>query len=91
MKKALLLIIVFSFILPSICFADLSDDIKSLEGQKYIYPTSIDIIQKYGTPETLSGTNNQRWVAYFPKGDFTIITNKETSVIVRVFPGKKPK
>ena len=68
---------------------DLQPDVKNLVGTRYIYPQSMDIITQYGSPETLSGTNNSRWIAYFPKGNFTIITDKKTDIIKKVLPGKK--
>ena len=61
-----------------------------LLGKKYSYIYR-EIIEKYGSPQTLSGTNNSRWVAYFPKGDFTIITDSQTSTINDVLSGKKPQ
>lgn len=60
----------------------------SLVGKKYIAPFSFEIINKYGTPKTLKGTNNNVWIAYFPKGNFTIIKDKKTNIINRVIPGK---
>lgn len=42
-----------------------------------------------GTPETLKGTTNQQWVAYFPKGDFTIVTNKQTDIVRTIYIGKR--
>lgn len=42
-----------------------------------------------GRPQTLSGTDNNHWVAYFPKADFTIRSNKETDIIKAVFVGKR--
>jgi len=68
---------------------NLKPDVKKLIGMKYIYPQSTDIIAQYGSPETLSGTNNSRWVAYFPKGKFTIITDKNSDIIKKVLAGKK--
>jgi hypothetical protein len=61
-----------------------------LLGKKYstIYR---EIIEKYGRPQTLVGTNNGRWVAYFPKGDFTIVSDDRTSTINAVLPGRKPQ
>lgn len=44
---------------------------------------------KIGTPETLSGTTNQQWVAYFPKANFTIITNKKTDIVRAIYIGKR--
>jgi hypothetical protein len=61
-----------------------------LLGEKYsdIYR---ELIEKYGSPKTLSGTNNGSWVAYFPKGDFTIISDERTSTINAVLLGRKPQ
>ena len=42
-----------------------------------------------GSPETISGTNNSQWVAYFPKGNFTIVTDKKTDMIRTVYVGKR--
>lgn len=42
-----------------------------------------------GMPETLSGTNNSRWVAYFPKADFTIVTDKKTDIVRTIYIGKR--
>ena len=61
-----------------------------LLGEKYSHIYR-EIIEKYGRPQTLSGTNNRRWVAYFPKGDFTIISDDRTSTINAVLPGKRPQ
>ncbi|WP_103654434.1 hypothetical protein [Agarilytica rhodophyticola] len=41
-----------------------------------------------GSPETLSGTNNMQWVAYYPKADFTIVTNKKTDIVRTVYLGR---
>ena len=62
-----------------------------LVGEKYLYPKSMEIIEEYGSPQTLTGTNNLRWVAYFPEGDFTIITDTRTSTINDVLSGRKPQ
>ena len=61
-----------------------------LLGKKYSYIYR-EIIEKYGSPQTLSGTTNWRWVAYFPEGDFTIITDIRTSTINDVLSGRKPQ
>lgn len=39
-------------------------------------PFSTETIEKWGNPETLEGTNNKVWIAYFPKGNFTILSQK---------------
>lgn len=68
--------------------APLTVEVKALIGTEYIYPKSQEIIAKYGSPETLEGTNNFRWIAYFPKGDFTIVTSKKDNVIQQIEAGK---
>ena len=59
-----------------------------LLGVKYEYPLSLKIIDKYGSPQTLPGTDNSIWKAYFPIGNFTIHMDKRNSVINKVFFGK---
>jgi hypothetical protein len=69
----------------------LSSELLSLIGTQYIPPVSSNIINNYGMPETLSGTTNTRWVAYFKKGNFTMISNKQTKQITKILQGKKPQ
>ncbi|PID73671.1 MAG: hypothetical protein CSB33_02690 [Desulfobacterales bacterium] len=64
---------------------------ESLVGRKYEKPFSALVIQQFGEPEELDGTNSKQWVAWFPDGDFTITTDKKTSEITAVTPGKTPK
>ena len=91
-KIGLIVIAIILLGVWSNCVAgNLEASVKNLVGVKYIYPQSTDIISKYGVPETLSGTNNTRWVAYFPKGDFTIITDKNSDIIKKVLAGKRPQ
>ena len=59
----------------------------SIIGKKYIYPFSTDIISKYGSPVTLNGTDNINWIAYFPSGNFTILTTKKTNKIEYIKEG----
>jgi hypothetical protein len=44
-----------------------------------------------GEVETLPGTDNQKWIAYFPKTDITIIEDKKTGIIKKVIREKKEK
>jgi hypothetical protein len=46
--------------------------------------------EEIGKPETLSGTNNVQWVAYFPKADFTIVTDKKTDIVKTIYTGSHP-
>ena len=52
--------------------------IEKIEGTYYRYPESLDFIEKYGKPQTLDGTNNEKWITYWPKGDFTTHMKKAT-------------
>ncbi|BBO83122.1 hypothetical protein DSCO28_36880 [Desulfosarcina ovata subsp. sediminis] len=63
-------------------------DSKRIFEDMKMYLKSIDILDKYGNPETLSETNNDRWVVYFPKGNFTIITDKKSNRIIRIISGR---
>jgi len=57
-----------------------------LVGEKYTY----EIAQKLGgNSETLQRTNNQTWIAYFPKANITIVEDKRTGIIEKVMKGKK--
>ena len=58
-------------------------------GKKYNHKLAKRMIQNYGPTQTLKRTDNRKWIAYFPKGDFTIIVNKKTDIIDKVFDGKK--
>ena len=61
---------------------------KKYIGFKYEYPQSIDFIAKYGSPETLVGTDNNKWIVYFPKGNLTVVSNKKTSKFENICVGK---
>ena len=38
--------------------------------------------------ETIDGTNNQKWITYYPKQDITIVSNKKTDLIEEFKFGK---
>jgi hypothetical protein len=63
---------------------------KKYVGFKYLYPKSTDFISTNGSPETLSGTDNNTWVVYFPKGDITVIANKKTNKFENICKGRNP-
>ncbi|MDT0691244.1 hypothetical protein RM549_15720 [Salegentibacter sp. F188] len=52
-----------------------------------------DIAYEYSevSPETLNGTNNQRWVVYYEDIDVTLVTNKTTNIVQSASKGKNPK
>ncbi|MCB0628869.1 MAG: hypothetical protein R2824_06065 [Saprospiraceae bacterium] len=63
---------------------------KKYIGFKYLYPESADFIKENGSPVTLDGTDNNKWIAYFPKGDFTVVSNKKTDQFENIYPGRFP-
>jgi len=58
-------------------------------GFKYSNTRATKFIKDNGTPETLYGTDNQYWVAYFKVTDITICMLKKTSIILNVVNGKQ--
>lgn len=67
-----------------------SRTLKLMTGKKYVPPFSIDLISKYGSPKTLTGTNNIDWIVYFPKGKFTLVVNKKSNRISFIKEGMHP-
>lgn len=63
---------------------------KKYVGFRYEYPKSIDFNGEFGSPETLDGTDNNKWIVYFPKGDFTVVSNKKTDTFENICAGKYP-
>jgi hypothetical protein len=63
---------------------------KNYIGFKYVYPKSTEFIALHGSPETLNGTDNNKWIVYFPKGDLTVVSNKKTSKFENICVGKYP-
>ncbi|MCM4161273.1 hypothetical protein FHG64_06375 [Antarcticibacterium flavum] len=43
------------------------------------------------SPETLNGTNNQKWVVYYKDIDVTLVTNKSTNIVQSASKGKNPE
>lgn len=52
-----------------------------------------DIAYEYSevSPETLNGTNNDRWVVYYEDINVTLVTNKATNIVQSASKGKNPK
>jgi hypothetical protein len=59
--------------------------VKAYVGKKVPYEQYGEI----GMPETLIGTDNNKWVAYFPKGNFTIVSDKKSDMVKAVYIGKQ--
>ena len=48
----------------------------------------MELIEAYGSPQSLKGTNATQWIAYFPKGNFTFLINKKSNKVVYSKNGK---
>lgn len=64
---------------------------KKYIGFKWEYPKSTDFIAEFGSPETLDGTDNNKWIVYFPKGDLTVVSNKQNNKFENICSGKNPR
>ena len=64
---------------------EVDDFVANSTGKKF----SFDKSGAYGSPETLEGTNNKYWLAYLPKIDVSLVTEKTTDNILFVGRGKK--
>ena len=64
-----------------------------MEVSSLIGMNVFDIAYKYCKvgPETLTGTNNQRWVVYYSDINITLETNKSTNIVQKAKKGKKAK
>ena len=62
--------------------------LSSLIGMKVF-----DVIynESKANPETLTGTNNNRWVIYLDDINITLETDKSTDTVKKASLGKKPK
>jgi hypothetical protein len=59
-------------------------------GKRYDIDVADELYEKYGYPETLNGTNNDIWIVYYPKGNFTMYQNKGNNLITKFYSGKRP-
>jgi hypothetical protein len=59
-------------------------------GKRYDMDVADELYEKYGYPETLNGTNNDIWIVYYPKGNFTMYQTKGNHLITKFHSGKKP-
>lgn len=59
-------------------------------GFSYENPQSIEFIKTNGSPETLQGTNNNKWIVYFAEGNLTAVIDKKTSKFENICFGKNP-
>ena len=91
-KKILLL---FSIVTILSCesekFTTANGDV--IEVSSLIGMNVFDIAYEYSkvSPETLTGTNNRRWVVYYEDIDVTLETNKSTDIVQKAVKGKKSK
>lgn len=66
----------------------MNKEIRSLVGKKFLFPESLNMIEKYGHPVMLKGTTNENWIGYFHIKNFTIVTDKKTDAIIKVLHGQ---
>jgi len=64
----------------------IGDKYSYLVGKTYNYEIAKEL---GGETETLRGTNNKIWIAYFPKADITIVEDKRTNIIKKVLKGRE--
>lgn len=64
-----------------------------MEVSSFIGMDVFDIAYDYSksSPETLTGTNNKRWVVYYDDIDVTLETDKTTNIVQKASKGKKSK
>lgn len=91
-KKLFLLLFIFTIIS---CESEkfTTADGYEMEVASLIGMDVFDIAYEYSEvgPETLVGTNNQRWVVYYSDIDVTLETDKSTNIVQKATKGKKPK
>lgn len=65
---------------------------KTYEVSSLIGKNVFDIAYEYSkaSPETLAGTNNERWVVYYKDIEVTLITNKSNNIVKTAKKGRKP-
>ncbi len=54
------------------------DSVKALVGK----PVPYDMWEKWGTPKTLEGTNNQYWVVYLDSANISFVSDKSTDKVL---------
>ena len=91
-KKVFFIIIVFAVISCDSDKFKTADGIE-LEVSSLIGMDVFDIAYEYSkvSPETLTGTNNRRWVVYFSDINVTLDTNKLNNIVQNAKKGKNPK
>ena len=92
LKKLLILLSLFTvFSCESEKFTTV--DGTEMEVSSLIGMDVFDIIYEYSreSPESLTGTNNNRWVVYLSDIDLTLETDKSTDIVQKVKKGKRPK
>lgn len=55
---------------------------------KYVFPENSDFLAENGTAKALDGTDGNYFVAYFKKGDLTVVMNKKTDLFENICSGK---
>ena len=55
---------------------------------KYVFPENSDFLAENGTAKALDGTDGNYFVAYFKKGDLTVVMNKKTDRFENICSGR---
>lgn len=55
---------------------------------KYVFPENSDFLAENGTAKALGGTDGNYFVAYFKKGDLTVVMNKKTDRFENICSGR---
>ena len=66
---------------------------KEIEISSLVGMNVFDVATKYSkvSPETLIGTNNERWIVFYSDINVTLETKKATDIVQIAKKGKKPK
>ena len=57
-------------------------------GFKYVFPANSDFLAENGSAKGLDGTDGNYFIAYFEKGDLTVVMNKKTDRFENICSGR---
>lgn len=93
MAKKLIFLSIFLVLLSCETEKFTTYDGKVFEVSSLVGMNVFDVSVQYSndSPETLTGTNNERWIVYFKDINVTLETDKSTDIVQNARKGKKPK
>ena len=91
--KKITLLLLFTIVISCDSRKFTTADGRELKISSLIGKNVFDMAYEYSkvSPETLTGTNNQRWVVYYSDINVTLEVNKSTKIVRRVSKGKEFK